>query len=113
MKFLNITAFFGLSKRDKNAITITIVVSVNRNAWGTFVLGKDLTVAPGLVLVSNDIILQKPNLFLFVKNCLLAFGIFQVQVQIKVQNLVHALMRLSSKNVLCQPPQIDNHFKKV
>ena len=88
VKFLDIPIVLDRVQGDQDVGLVAWAVEVDRDSRGAAVILQDLAVAPGLVLVGDDAVLQKAHLLAFPEAGAFAAHIQQFQGGLVFQHLV-------------------------
>ena len=58
----HISPVLGLPKRDEDVVPEAILILIQRHTWGALVVGQDVAVAPGVILIGDDVVLKELDL---------------------------------------------------
>lgn len=100
VELLHIAPALGLAQRNQNVPAISLLIAVRHHAGRAAVLGKQVTLAPCMVLKRNNVVLQKAYLLPLVEVGQMAMGVHELQCGFIVQNLVHAAVALAGEECI-------------
>jgi hypothetical protein len=79
VEFVYVSLVLHLAARDQDASLVTGSVSVHRRAGRAAVVDEDFSISPGLVLLSDDVILQVAHLLSFLEGGSFSSPVFQFE----------------------------------
>ena len=97
VKVLDVAFALSLAQRDKHVPAVSLLIAVHSATFADPVLGEYLTVAPGMVLEGDDVVLQELDPLMPFEDGGLALGVFEVQGGVVIEDLVHALGRTAGQ----------------
>jgi hypothetical protein len=62
VKVHHVSLVLSPPKRDEDVAPEAILILIQRHSWGAFVAGQDVPVAPGVILIGNDVVLKTSTL---------------------------------------------------
>ena len=93
----HIAPLFGLLQRDEYLPLETVAVTVHGDTGTALVVGEDLALSPGLVLVGDDVVLEKTHLLPPLQLCLVSQWVLQLQDGVVLQDFVHPLVPFAAQ----------------
>lgn len=109
----HIARALGLAQGDQDVPLVPLPVAIHLNTGRALVIGKDLPVTPGVILKSNDVILEKLDFLPPFEDGRFALGIDQFQGGVVVEDFVHPLVAVTLPPPAQDPVEVGENGQPI